>query len=362
MEVLGDTKYENTKYETIYELHVKGFSVTNKNIPKYKRGKFLGVSDTWSIAHLKSLGVTVVQLMPVFDSEDGTYWHYGSCSWTRLNNEYGTLRGFKKMVKQLHSEGIKVVLDVVYNNIHGFKHEADSVGIHTYDWDVSGVGRTVDVKKSLPVIEKSMKYWLNDIGVAGMRFDLANILGREGGNFNQDADFFEMTKQFKGKMLIAEPWDCAEVSQGKYPEHFWELNGWFRDCVLSGNVYEESSLLPAHRSVNFITCHDNFTLEDFVSYDKKYNLENGEDDRDGGSTEYSCNHGEEGVSTNSVVLKGRKEHKNWLRKQLNNCKGHKMILMGDEESLCNSMGGNNNAYRLDNEKGWLNWKDYKLVK
>ena len=309
------------KEEIIYELHVKGFSHTNTNLPKTKRGKFLGVSDDFSIKHLKSLGVTSVQLMPVFDSSDGTYWHYGSCSWMKLNESYGSLTDFKLMLKQLHSVDIKVILDVVYNNSHGFNNKEAENGIYNYAWDVSGCGRTVDVKKSLPAIEASMKYWLNEIGVDGCRFDLCNILGREGGNFKPEAEFFEMTKQFKDKMLIAEPWDVAEVSQGRYPDHFWELNGWFRDCVLSGHDYVESSLLPAKRSVNFITCHDNKTMED-----KTY---------------------------------GHKDHKDWLRKKLMESKGHKMILMGDEESLCNSMNGCGNGYMLDNELGWLNWKDYK---
>ena len=258
----------------------------------------------------------------------------------------------------MHTAGIKVVLDVVYSNVHGFKTPLPD-GVYTYDWDVSGTGNTVDVKKTLPVIEASMKYWLNDMKVDGMRFDLCNICGREGGNFTPEAEFFEMTKQFKGKLLIAEPWDCAEVSQGRYPEHFLELNGWFRDCVLSGKEYTESSLLPAERSVNFLTCHDNHTLEDFLSWDSKQNLENGEDGRDGGSTEYNYNHGVNGVTDNPVILQSRREHKAWLQKQLMESDGHKMILMGDELNLCNSMAGNNNGYLLDNPKGWLNWEDYK---
>ena len=348
----------NSKEELIYEMHVKGFSFTNTNVPKYKRGKFLGVSDKWSVKHLKSLGVTAVQLMPIFKSVDNTYWHYGSSSWMLHNAQYGSLRDFKLMVKQLHSAGIKVILDVVYNNVHGFKKPLPE-GIYTYDWDVSGTGNTVDVKKSLPVIEASMQYWFNELQVDGMRFDLCNILAREGGNFNPEAEFFEMTKQFEDKLLIAEPWDCGEVSQGRYPEHFLELNGWFRDCVLSGKEYSESSLLPSKRSVNFLTCHDNFTLEDFVSWDDKQNLDNGEDNRDGGSTEFSYNHGTNGVTDDPRVLQARKEHKAWLQKQLSGSTGHKMIFMGDELNLCNSKNGNNNSYKMDNPTGWLNWENYK---
>jgi len=330
----------------IYECHVKGLTAINPHVATEHRGTFLGVSDDWMIAHLKSLNVDAVQLMPVFDSH-GTYWGYDPVSWFELNPKYGTLFQFMQMLGRLHDAGIKVILDVVYNHTHG-----KMPGVEYYDWDVTGCGNTVDVCKSLPTIMKSMRFWLRTIGVDGMRFDLANVLGREGGNFNPDAEFFTATKEFDDKILIAEPWDCAEYSLGRYPGHWLELNGAFRDCVRGGREYRGSHV-QAHRSVNFITCHDGFTLEDFVSYNHKHNEANGECNRDGCDDNKSFNHGIEGPTDDAKVLASRKEHKAWLMRQLMQSKGHKLILSGDE--VGNTQYGNNNAYNQDNDIGWVKW-------
>lgn len=332
----------------IYECHVRGLTKINFNIPEEKRGTFLGVSDPWMINHLKSLSVDAVQLMPVFDSV-GTYWGYDPCSWMELNTEYGTLSDFKRMLDELHCAGIKVILDVVYNHTYGKLPD-----VYYYDWDVTGCGNTVDVPRSLKAIQRSMDFWLDDIGVDGMRFDLANVLGREGGDFNPDTKFFKWTEKFAGrKILIAEPWDCAEYSLGRYPEHWWELNGKFRDAVRQGHEYKEGIDIPIHRSVNFVTCHDGFTMEDLVSYNSKHNFQNGENNRDGSDCNYSYNNGVEGFTTDELTLHKRHLHKKYLRERLQSSKGHKLILAGDE--VDNTQFGNNNAYCQDNPLGWVIW-------
>lgn len=337
----------------IYEAHVRGLTIRNPKVAPENRGKFLGVCDDWMIDHYKKLGVTHVQLMPVFDSH-GTYWGYDPVSWFDLNPKYGTLEEFVCMVSKLKKRGIGVILDVVYNHTHDMLKD-----VWYYDWDVSGCGNTVDVKASLDTILHSMEYWFCS-GIDGMRFDLANVMGREGGNFNPSAEFFKRTKKFtdRGKLLIAEPWDCAEYSLGRFPDNWLELNGSFRDQVRSGSGYNGSSL-PDTRSIAFVTCHDGFTLEDFVSYNQKHNWENGEDNRDGCDHNMSYNHGIEGPSDDENVIDSRNIHKDWLIDNLVTS-GHAgyMILSGDECS--NSQNGNNNAYCQDNETGWVNWDFVKM--
>lgn len=331
----------------IYEAHVKGLTQLNFDIPKEKRGKFLGVSDVCMIEHLKGLAVDTIQLMPVFKS-NGSYWGYDVVDWMKLNESYGTLEEFKQMIEELHSADIKVVLDVVYN--HTAKPIKD---VKYYDWDVTGCGNTVDVKNSLHIIMESISYWF-DIGIDGMRFDLANVLGREGGDFNPEAKFFKEMEEYKDKILIAEPWDCAEYSLGRFPEHWLEINGHFRDVVRSGGEYDwNNSPLEPNRSINFITCHDGFTLDDLVTYSRKHNHTNGEDGRDGCNHNMSSNHGVEGYTNDKEVIVNRINHKNWLRRQLYSSEGHHLTLAGDEVN--NTQFGNNNAWNQDNPLGWVIW-------
>lgn len=331
----------------IYEAHVRGLTMANPNVAERHRGKFLGVCDDWMISHMKSLGVDAIQLMPIFDSH-GTYWGYDPVSWFDLNPRYGTLNDFLFMRAKLQDNGIKVILDVVYNHTHG---KMD--GVSYYDWDVSGCGNTVDVKHSLSMIMDSMHLWLSLHHVDGMRFDLANIMGREGGNFNPEATFFSQVETwFPHKILIAEPWDCAEYSLGRYPEHWLELNGQFRDVVRGGSSYTHN-ILPPERSVDFITCHDGFTMWDLVSYNEKHNWANGEDNQDGCDNNQSYNHGVEGITTDISILKSRWDHVEWMKSELMNSPGHKLILAGDE--VLNTQFGNNNTYCQDNEVGWVTW-------
>lgn len=333
----------------IYEAHVRGLTMLNNDVAPEHRGKFLGVSSPWMIEHYKRLGVTHVQLMPVFSSK-GTYWGYDPTSWFTLNRNYGTIIEFIAMLKELHANGIGVILDVVYNHTHS---RID--GAFYYDWDVTGCGNCVDVKASLKAIISSMRYWMLEIGVDGMRFDLANVLGREGGNFNPEAEFFKEAKRFSdaGKLLIAEPWDIAEYSLGRFPSDWLELNGSFRDQVRSGHMYRGSAL-PDSRSVAFITCHDGFTLNDLVSYNYKHNLANGENNRDGCNDNKSYNFGVEGPTDDETILHRRELHKDWLMKNLVDC-NHAAILILAGDEVSNSQNGNNNAYNQDNPTGWINW-------
>lgn len=337
----------NSTKETIYEAHPKGLTMLNYNIPAEMRGKFLGICHPWMVAHMKQLGVSAIQLMPVFNSLE-TYWGYDPISWTEVNPEYGTLAEFKEMVQVLQASGIKVVLDVVYNHTAGHID-----GAKYYDWDATGCGNTVDVKASLPAIMKSINYWLNTVGVDGMRFDLANVMGREGGDFNPNAQFFKEMEQFDDKLLIAEPWDCSEYSLGRFPPNWLELNGKFRDITRAGYEYADGSHLPVERTVNFITCHDGFTLEDMVTYSQKHNHCNGEGNRDGCNNNMSHNFGAEGQTKDKAILARRELHKEWLMNQLMSSKGHKLILAGDE--VGNTQFGNNNAYCQDNPLGWIIW-------
>lgn len=345
----------------IYEAHVRGTTMLNFNLPAELRGKYLGMSHPLMIAHLKKLKVTTVQLMPVFASK-GTYWGYDPVSWTELNPLYGTLEEFKQMISEFHKNGIEVILDVVYNHTAPpdnecsnprwiTKNEGPIKGVKYYNWDVTGCGNTVNVKESLPVIMESIDYWLRDIGVDGMRFDLANVLGREGGDFNINAEFFKLMEQYSDKILIAEPWDCSEYSLGRYPNNWLELNGKFRDATRQGYQYKEGTHLPVHRGVNFVTCHDGFTLEDLVSYNNKHNHSNGENNRDGCNNNNSYNFGVEGQTRDHNIKHARTVHKYWLNKQMMDSKGHVLILAGDE--LGNTQFGNNNSYCQDNPLGWV---------
>ena len=336
--------------EVFYELHVEGGTMLCPMVPEEHRGKFSGIP--YLIPHMKSIGVTVVQLMPIFNSE-GTYWGYDPTSWFLVNPKYGTIEEFQEMVDILHLNGLKVILDVVYNHVsNSSKKSFEDAGVKFYDWDVTGCGNTVDVKASLPVIMRSIDYWLDTVGVDGMRFDLANVLGREGGNFNPEAEFFKRMYKHRDKILVAEPWDCAEYSLGRFPKYWRELNDQSRDCIRQGHTYW-CNHIEWERSVNFLTCHDGFTLEDLVSYNGKHNMENGENNRDGCNNNHSYNHGAEGPTSDKNILRARTSTKHRLVQNLKESSHSYLWRAGDE--FGNSQGGNNNAYRYGNPTSWLNW-------
>lgn len=306
----------------IYETHVKGLTADCPYIDSSITSWFLRACDDFIIEHLKKLDINCIQFMPIFDSAD-TYWGYDPISWSEHNPKYGTLDELKFMIAKFQSNGIKVIFDVVYNHTHNSK---PIKGVKYYDWDVTGCGNTVDVKASLPVILKSMKYWLNEVGIDGMRFDLANVLGREGGNFTGNAEFFKKIKQFKGKIFTMEPWDCSEVSPyWAYPDNVLVLNGQWRDKVRVNSDLTNSTGRSDDKLVNFITCHDGLTMRDLVDKLQWYT-----------GTESSMH-----IHT-AGYMQALRSSKNW------------MLLGGDE--FGNSQGGDGNTYLEDNKIGWLNWK------
>lgn len=335
-----------------YELNVKGLTMLHPLIPNEKKGKFLGVCDPVMINHFKTQHVDVIQLMPVFDKHE-TYWGYDPISWMELNPEFGTLEEFKEMLNTLQAHGFKVILDVVYN------HTAVPLdGVTYYKGDlhnITGCGNTVDVRASLDVIMESIHYWMRDIGVDGMRFDLAAVMGIENGVFNKEAEFFKQMWQYQDKILVAEPYAaCGYYEFGNFPDNWLELNCKFRDAVRQNHEYWCNEI-DWKRSVNFITCHDGFTLEDLVSYSRKYNDANGEDNRDGRDDNHSYNHGVEGVTSCPDVLNARKASKDRMQWQLEHHSYHYLVLAGDE--VDNTQFGNNNAYCQDNEIGWVIWPE-----
>jgi isoamylase len=312
--------------EVFYEVHVEGGTKQCKYVPKEHRGKFLGLCSPFMVKHIKSLGVTTVQIMPVFNST-GTYWGYDPISWFDLNPRYGTLREFLVMLKTFHDNGLKVILDVVYNHVaNKAKADFQKQGVSFYDWDVTGCGNTVDVRNSLPVIMDSIDYWLRVVGVDGMRFDLGNVLGREGGEFNPQAKFFHELSEYRDKIFTAEPWDCLGYSLGQFPDFIMEFNDQARETLRNGCDYW-CDHLPWERSVNFITCHDGYTLHDLIKYDGRYDM-----------SKY-------------------KETKAGLLESFDRSSYNKLILAGDE--FDNSQNGNHNAYLKGNEESWLDWSKYE---
>jgi glycogen operon protein len=337
----------------IYECHIDGFSKLNNNIPEFKRGKFLGLCDEWTIRHLKSLNVDVVQIMPIFKNLN-TYWGYDPVSWTEHNEKYGTLQELKQMISALHDNGIKVVLDVVYNHIHG-----DHKGVVKGDKAFSGCGDDVRVDLSLPAIKESIDYWMSIFD--GMRFDLAPVLFREGNYFNPGGEFAKYIKTHadNGKIIVVEPWDLGcFVDYGKYGGYFvgqfpsfcLEHNDKIRDAVRQGKTYYCGSNYKKH--IGFATVHDGFNLTDLVSYNQKHNERNGENNRDGSDCNYSNNHGTEGLTDNKCIIKARLNTKKQIIKNLITSAYHIMIFMGDE--MGHTQNGNNNNYLHENH---LNWDD-----
>ncbi|KAF3981932.1 MAG: glycogen debranching protein GlgX [Methylococcales symbiont of Hymedesmia sp. n. MRB-2018] len=395
----------------IYEMHVGGY--TNHPSSKVKNpGTFSGVVE--KIPYLKKLGITHVELLPVmaFDEQDipqGTadlglknYWGYSTHSFFSphpgfcVTPEQGThIEEFRDMVKALHNAGIGIILDVVYNhtseagsngpiiNFRGigenifYHHEKDDKSIlHDY----TGCGNTVNANHPLvsSFIVSSLEYWVREMHVDGFRFDLASALARgEGGVVLEDPPVLwaiELSEQLAQTKLIAEAWDAAGLYQvGSFPGHRWaEWNGKYRDVIRevlrgdngkiqelatrisgSSDLYQHQAGLPIN-SINFITCHDGFTLNDLFSYNEKHNGANGEDSRDGCNNNLSYNCGEEGETNDPKITKHR-------RKQVKNAfailllsEGVPMLLAGDE--ILNSQQGNNNGYCQDNELTWINWE------
>ena len=405
----GDRLLQIPWHETlIYEAHVKGFTATHPDIPPQLRGTYAGLGHPAAIGHFRALGVTSVELMPVHQFCDpalerrglANYWGYNSVGYFAPHNAYSSAgqRGqqvleFKEMVKSLHAGGIEVILDVVYNHtaegnqlgptlcFRGFDNQAYYrllEGQPRYYADYVGVGNTVNARHPhvLQLIMDSLRYWVLEMHVDGFRFDAAAALARELHDVDRLSAFFDLIQQdpvVSQVKLIAEPWDLGDggYQVGNFPALWSEWNGRYRDTVRdywrgtdrtlsdlayrltgSSDLYESSGRRPC-ASINFTTAHDGFSLEDLVSYDKKHNEANGEENRDGTDDNRSWNCGVEGPTYEPGVLLLRARQKRNLLATLFLSQGVPMLLSGDE--LGRTQQGNNNAYCQDNEISWIDW-------
>jgi len=390
----------------IYELHVKGFTIQHPDVPSRYRGTYAGLATEPVIRYLKQLGITAVELMPVHSFisdrhlvENGlsNYWGYNTIGYFAPHAGYsasGDVNEFKTLVKRLHSNGIEVILDVVYNHTAEGNHMGptlcfrgiDNVAYYRlvgdqprYYMDYTGCGNSLNMMhpRVLQLIMDSLRYWVQEMHVDGFRFDLAPTLAREQHAVDRFGAFLDIVHQdpvLSRVKLIAEPWDLGEggYQVGNFPIGWTEWNNRYRDSMRaywkgegsligelayrltgSSDLYEQSGRRP-YASINFITCHDGFTLSDVVSYNDKHNIENLEDNRDGENNNQSWNMGEEGpVARNQNINNVRRQQKRNFITTLLLSQGVPMLLAGDE--MGRTQNGNNNAYCQDNEISWVNW-------
>jgi glycogen operon protein len=409
----GDDQPPKVRWDdtVIYEMHVRGFTKTHPGIPPELRGTYSGLAHPAAIEHLRSLGVTAVELMPIhhFVSEPhlqrrgaGNYWGYNSVGFFAPHAAYAagaggdaadSVREFKAMVRALHKAGIEVILDVVYNHTaeggpggpvlefrgidNGSYYRADENDPSRYV-DYTGCGNTFDPRRPFPLqlITDSLRYWITEMHVDGFRFDLASALARSLHDVDKLSSFFDTIHQdpvISQVKLIAEPWDVGDggYQVGEFPPLWTEWNGKYRDTVrsfwahgadgvrdlafrLSGSsdLYGDDGRLPI-ASINFITAHDGFTMRDLVSYEHKHNEGNGEDNRDGTDDNRSYNCGVEGDPAPPEVDELRRRQARNLLATLLLSTGAPMLVAGDE--MWRTQGGNNNAYVQDNEVSWVDW-------
>ena len=326
---------------TIYEAHVYDLTAKCQYVEPEHRGTFYGACHPYIIDHLLKLGVNCIQFMPVFDSVS-THWGYDTRSWFDLNPKYGTMTDFVLMCDMFRSNGIKVVLDVVYNHLHG-----DHQGVIKNKVNFSGCGDTVQVDKSLSVVKSSIDFWMEFVD--GMRFDLAPILFREDNQFNPRGKFAQYIKGHadEGKLIIVEPWDAGgyfgheSYFVGQFPEFCLEHSDKIRDAVRQGTTHYVGE--HYERTIGFATCHDGFTLHDLVSYNSKHNEINGENNRDGSDCNHSYNHGAEGPTHDQSIIFAREHAKKRMLENLRTSAYHIMLLMGDE--FGRTQDGCNNGYK-----------------
>ena len=390
----------------VYELHVKGFTMQHPDIPPQFRGTYAGLAMAPSIAHLKRLGVTTVELMPVHTFLDDrnllerglrNYWGYNSIGFMAPDARYsvsGHVSEFKTMVKTLHTAGIEIILDVVYNHTAEGNHLGPTLSFRGIDnasyyrllgdepryyMDYTGCGNTLDMRRLcvLQLIMDSLRYWVLEMHVDGFRFDLASALARELHEVNRLGTFFDTIRQdpvLSTIKLIAEPWDLGEggYQVGNFPLGWAEWNDKYRDSSRaywkgdggligelaqrltgSSDLYERSGRKP-HASINFISAHDGFTLHDLVTYNAKHNEANQEENRDGNDNNHSWNCGVEGETGDPIVNALRARQKRNLLATLLLSQGVPMLVAGDE--MGRTQQGNNNAYCQDNPISWLRWE------
>ncbi|HVA32940.1 MAG TPA: glycogen debranching protein GlgX, partial [Candidatus Baltobacteraceae bacterium] len=409
----GNDRQLHTRWHDliVYELHVRGYTMRHPGVAPSLRGTFAGLASPAVIDYLVRLGVTAIELLPVQNFVDDrhliekglrNYWGYSPISFFAPSPRYLSgpdLGEFKTMVSRMHDAGIEVVLDVVFNHTGEGNHLGPTLSFRGIDnksyyqlvpqderyyVDYTGCGNSLNLghPRVLKMVADSLRYWVNEMHVDGFRFDLATTLARRDGIFSSNSNFLASLEQdpvLSRVKLIAEPWDLGPDGYhvGDFPAGWSEWNDRFRDGVRrfwrgDGSVPEMATRLTGssdlfdrrgrrpRASVNFVTAHDGFTLNDLVSYDVKHNEANLEDNRDGTDDNWSWNCGTEGVTSDSSILALRaKQQRNFLA-TLMLSQGLPMLLAGDE--LGRSQFGNNNAYCQDDEIGWIEWRDDPLLR
>ncbi len=390
----------------IYETHVKGFTKLRPDVPEHLRGTYAGLAQQPVIDYIKSLGVTSVELLPIHTFVDDSnllekgmvnYWGYNTIGFFAPDPRYAsnraeTLKEFKEMVAAYHEAGLEVILDVVYNHTAEGNERGPTLSFKGIDnasyyrlipdqpryyINETGTGNTVNVShpRVLQMVMDSLRYWVEETSVDGFRFDLGTILAREPNGFDNRSGFLKACSQdpLLGTIkLIAEPWDCGPggYQVGGFPPGWAEWNDQFRDTVrdfwrdkapasaLTERLCASSSIFNSHgrkpwASVNFITAHDGFTLNDIVTYNEKHNEANGEDNKDGSSDNRSWNCGVEGPTDDPKINELRSRQIRNMLATLLLSQGTPMLLAGDE--FGRTQNGNNNAYCQDDDISWLNW-------
>jgi glycogen operon protein len=391
----------------VYETHVRGFTQLHPSVPERERGTYCGLAHADVIAYIKSLGMTTVELLPIhtfvndsflLEKKLTNYWGYNSIGFFAPDPRYSAdpskcLQEFKEMVARFHDAGLEVIMDVVYNHTAEGNEKGATLSFKGIDnasyyrlmpdqkryyINDTGTGNTLNLShpRVIQMVTDSLRYWVEDMHIDGFRFDLGTILAREPGGFDTFNGFMKAAMQDPtlGRVkLIAEPWDCGPggYQLGRFPPGWAEWNDQFRDTVrdywrgeanaaalaprlcASSDIFAHGGRQP-WSSVNFITAHDGFTLNDLVSYNDKHNDANGEGNRDGHSHNRSWNHGAEGPTDDQAIRGLRKRQMKNLLATLLLSQGTPMLLAGDERAR--TQGGNNNAYCQDNEISWVDWQ------
>jgi glycogen operon protein len=394
----------------IYELHVRGYTMMHDDVPNHLRGTFAALGQPSIIQRFSDLGITAVELLPVHTCIDdrhlkvrglSNYWGYNTIGFFAPDQRFlasGQIDEFKSMVLRLHDAGIEVILDVVYNHTAEGNHLGPTLsfrgidnasyyrlvdGNARYYEDFTGCGNALNLHhpRVMQMVMDSLRYWVEEMHVDGFRFDLATTLAREAKDFDPHGGFLDAIRQdptLTRVKLIAEPWDVGPdgYQVGRFPPGWLEWNDRFRDAIrrywrgdggiigeVAGRLSGSAELFARQgrgpwTSVNFITAHDGFTLDDLVSYNEKHNEANQEGSRDGTNENYSWNCGTEGPTNDTDILALRRRQKMNLIATLLLAQGTPMLLAGDE--IGNSQGGNNNAYCQDNDIGWVDWSSERI--
>jgi glycogen operon protein len=402
----GNRPHTPWKETVVYETHLKGFTRNLKRIRQHERGTFIALADPYVIDYLVKLGITAVELLPVHaflqdrrltEMKLRNYWGYNTLAFFAPEPSYlseGALNEIRAAVQALHAAGIEVILDVVYNHTCEGSEMGTTMSFRGFDnksyyrlmadnprycINDTGTGNTVNTAhpRVLQLVMDSLRYWVNTFHVDGFRFDLGVSLGREENGFDPNCGLFDAMRQdpvLANVKLISEPWDIGPggYQLGNHPPGFAEWNGKYRDDlrkfwkgdsnmrgILAGRLQGSGELFDHQRrkpwaSVNFLTAHDGFSLEDLVSYNDKHNLANGEDNHDGGNDNESYNYGVEGPTDDPAIRLARDRVKRAMLSTLFFSHGTPMLLGGDE--FGRTQDGNNNAYCQDNEISWYDWK------